>query len=245
MKKICTLLIALWMIGLYAQKADANQILGAIDKNMTSSTSKTVSRMVIHTRRASRTITSINYSQGMQKYYSEYTDPPREKGTKMLKLDDKLWIYEPSTDRVIQLSGNMLRQSLMGSDLSYEDFMEESELSKQYNAAISGEIEYDKRSCWVLELSAKRDGIAYPKRKLYVDKERNVALYEELFAKSGKLLKTVSASNVSRIANRWYPRKIVFKDALKDGKGTEFIIDEIEFDINIPERYFNRSILRK
>ena len=76
---------------LCAQKApSAGSILKAVDKNMLSSTSKSTTRMVIHSKRVSRTVESINYSSGSDKYYSEYTAPPREKGTKMLKVGDKL-----------------------------------------------------------------------------------------------------------------------------------------------------------
>ena len=58
----------------------------------------------------------------------------------MLKLDKRLWIYSPSTDRTIQLSGHLLRQSVMGSDLSYEDMMEERKLSEVYTAEIGMRI---------------------------------------------------------------------------------------------------------
>ncbi len=34
-----------------------------------------------------------------------------------------------------------------------------------------------------------------------------MALYEEWYAKSGKLLKTIKASEVKRVSNRWYPPK--------------------------------------
>jgi len=46
----------------------------------------------------------------------------------MLKLGDELWTYTPETDRIIKISGQMLRQSVMGSDLSYEDMMEDRKL---------------------------------------------------------------------------------------------------------------------
>lgn len=229
-----------------AQKTpDAASILKAVDRNMLSSTAKSTTRMVIHTKRSSRTVESINYSSGNDKFFSEYTAPPREKGTKMLKVADKLWIYEPSSDRTIQISGNMLKQSVMGSDLSYEDFMEETRLEESYSAAVTGDTTYDSRSVWILDLSAKKTNMAYHKLRLYVDKERNVVLYQYMYAKSGKLLKTVRAGNVSRIGNRWYPRYILFKDELKEGKGTEYYIDSIEFDISIPAATFTKAMLKK
>ena len=51
-------------------------------------------------------------------------------------LDDQLWTYSPQTDHTIRISGHMLRQSVMGSDMSYEDMMEDSELATAYEAGI-------------------------------------------------------------------------------------------------------------
>ncbi len=87
----------------------------------------------------------------------------------MLKLGDDLWIYDPGTDRSIQISGNMLKQSVMGSDLSYEDMMEETHLLENYQAELKGEIKYDGRACWIIELTAKSSGVAISSVKL-IDK---------------------------------------------------------------------------
>jgi len=70
-------------------------------------------------------------------------------------------------------------------------------------------------------------------------------LYEEWYAKSGKLLKTIKASEVKRVSNRWYPTKMVFKDELKQGKGTEYIIDSIEIDLTLPAHIFSKAMLKK
>jgi len=147
MKKLLLFLLSLYAFMLSAQSPTANEILAEVDKNMISTTAITTTRMVVHGRRASRTVGSINYSEGNSKFFSEYTSPPREKGTKMLKLDDDLWIYDPNSDRSVQISGNMLKQSVMGSDLSYEDFMEESTLQEDYNASVLKEATCNGRAC--------------------------------------------------------------------------------------------------
>lgn len=245
MRKIFFIILLTMLSLLHAQKPSAADILKAIDKNMISQTVKSTTRMVVHSKRASRTISSINYGQGTDKFFSEYTSPPREKGTKMLKLGSDLWIFDPGTDRTVQISGNMLKQSVMGSDLSYEDFMEEGSLVNDYSATISDEITYDKRDCWVLSLTAKTDKVSYYSRKMYVDKARNIPLYEEWYAKSGKLLKTIKTSKVVQIGGRWYPKYMVFKDNLKSGKGTEYYIDDIVFDLAIPAHIFSKASLKK
>ncbi|HUS87275.1 MAG TPA: outer membrane lipoprotein-sorting protein [Bacteroidales bacterium] len=219
-------------------------ILDRIDQNMSSDTRHVISKMVIHGARTTRTIEAETWSAGDDESYTEYLAPAREKGTKMLKLEDKLWIFSPGTDRTIQISGHMLRQSVMGSDLSYEDMMDDPNLRNKYDAAVTGSEELDGADCWVLELQANSPDVAYQMRKLWVDKSRYLPLKEELYAKSGTLLKKTELFDIKRIGNRWYPGKIIFKDMLKNGDGTEFIVDNIVFDEPIPEHLLSKAALR-
>jgi outer membrane lipoprotein-sorting protein len=229
---------------LQAQPPPGDEILEKIDMNMSANTQISTSKMLIHGRRGSRTLTSRSWGEG-ERAFTEYLAPAREKGTKMLKLEDKLWIYSPSADRIIRISGHMLRQSVMGSDLSYEDMMDNSRLENKYEATVTISEKIDDRECWIVELTAKTDDIAYYKRKLWVDRERWVPLKAELFAKSGKLLRKLELKDVTNFQGRWYPTKMIFKDMLKTGKGTEFIIEEIEFDKKIPPHIFSKASLRK
>jgi len=224
---------------------NAEEILKKVDQNMSSDNRVFESAMIIHGQRGSRTITSKSYSVGDKKSFTEYLSPPREQGTKMLKLENQLWIYSPSTDRTIQISGHMLRQSVMGSDLSYEDMMDDRKLSDTYNATVAGNEEIDGRNTWVLELTAKTDDVAYASRKIWIDTERFVPLKEELFARSGQLLKRSTLSDVKKIQGRWFPGTILYKDMLRQGGGTEFRITDIKFNQEIPEYIFTKAALKK
>jgi outer membrane lipoprotein-sorting protein len=139
----------------------------------------------------------------------------------------------------------MLRQSVMGSDLSYEDMMEDRSMADSYTAAIAGTEAISGRTCWVLTLAAKDPEMAYQGMKLWVDKERRIPLKQEFYAKSGTLLKRTELSEVVNLQGRWFPKKIVFKDALKEGEGTEFIIQDIKFNAQIPETVFSKGSLKK
>jgi outer membrane lipoprotein-sorting protein len=240
---ILILVISLWALHAVTYP-DGNVIMKKIDDNMLSKTSKATTTMIVNGTRASRTMVSQGWSQGKTKEYSEYLSPAREKGTKMLKDGDNLWIYDPGTDRIVQISGNMLRQSVMGSDLSYEDFMEETSMEDSYNAVVTGEKTYNGRDCWVMKLTAKNPSISYQSRIMYVDKERFLPLYEERYAKNGKLLKTTIVQDVMKVGNKWYPKQMLYKDVLKEGKGTQFIINTIEFDIPVPASLFTKASLK-
>jgi outer membrane lipoprotein-sorting protein len=242
-KVIFTGMMILTGLSLCAQ--EAKEILETVDKNMSSENRVFESDMIIHGRRSSRTIGSRTYSVGDKQSFTEYLSPAREQGTKMLKLEDQLWIYSPSTDRIIQISGHMLRQSVMGSDLSYEDMMDDRKLTEVYDAAIKGHEEIDGRDTYVLELVANVDNVAYHEQKVWVDCERFVPLKQEMFAKGGQLLKRTTLTDVKKIQGRWFPMTMVYKDMLKDGEGTEFRMISVKFDQEIPDYIFTKAALKQ
>ena len=222
------------------------EIIKTIDKNMSAKSRILTSKMIVQGRRSSRTIESKTWVIGVDQAFTEYLSPPREAGTKMLKMGSKLWTYSPQTDRVIQISGHMLRQSVMGSDMSYNDMMENRPIQELYSASIQESVKINGRDHWIIIMNGKVSGLAYPKRKAWVDKEYILPIKEELYAKSGKLLKTSTMSKVEMIQGRWYPLRFKYKDELKrNSMGTEWIIEKIDFDVEIPESRFSKASLRK
>lgn len=219
-------------------------ILDRVDQNMNARTRIVQSTMEIQGNRGSRTLEVKTWSEGDNKAFSEYLAPAREKGSKMLKLDNQLWIYSPSTDRIIQISGHMLRQSVMGSDLSYEDMMDDAALLERYQAEVTGEEEIRGRPCWILELTAIVPEVNYYKQVLSIDRERYVPLKADYYSKNGKLLKRISFDKVEQIQGRWYPKTMLYKDMLKEGNGTLMNIVSLELDVNIPATVFNKASLK-
>ena len=246
MKNILILFFLSSLLFPQSDQISADDIMKAMDKNLNAESRIITSRMVVRGRRSSRTIESKNWVVGTNLAFTEYLSPPREAGTKMLKLGEKLYTYSPQTDRVIQISGHMLRQSVMGSDMSYNDMMEDQPIEELYKATIEGSAKVDGRDHWIMVLDAKIKGLSYPKRRSWVDKEYLLPIKEELYAKSGKLLKTASLEGIKKIQGRWFPSKFVYKDELKrNSKGTEWIIDNIEFNKKIPDSRFSKALLRK
>jgi outer membrane lipoprotein-sorting protein len=228
-----------------AQVPSGDEILKKVDENMFSDAKIVESKMVIHGRRETRTVESKSWQRGTNESYTEFLAPARERGTKMLKLKDMLWEYSPSTDRTIMISGHLLRQSVMGSDLSYEDMMDDPHLPNMYSATISLQDTLNGRECWVLDLKAKKEDIAYDHRRIWVDKGRYVLLRENLYAKGGKLLKTVDVREVMKVQNHWLAKSVLYKDVLKEGEGTEFYMDSVTLDAKIPDYLFSKAALRR
>ena len=223
----------------------AEEILRKVDENMYADAVEMISTMKIYGERAERTLKAKTYSMGREKSLTEFLDPPRENGVKMLKIDDDLWTFYPKADRIVKISGHMLRQSLMGSDLSYEDMMEDEKLYESYDAEILGSEPIDGRACHVMQLVAKRENQTYQLRKLWVDKEHFLPLQEELYAKGGKLLKRINIKDIRKVNERWYPFSILYKDMLTAGRGTELVIHSVIFDPKLSPQIFSKGVLRR
>jgi len=223
----------------------AHRILVEVDKNLWATTKYIDGRLIIDNGRRIRTLSMESWMEGVTKSYSYYKAPARERGTKMLKLEKKLWMYTPHTDRKILIAGHLLRQSMMGSDLSYEDMMEDEKISEAYTGTIDGMEEIEGVKTLVMTLKAKRKTKTYQTLKIWADPVKFIVLKEEAYAKSGKLLKLIHFKEYRKVGSRLFPRMMVFRDMLKENTKTTYMFDKIQFDIEIPAKYFSQRILKR
>jgi outer membrane lipoprotein-sorting protein len=184
------------------------------------------------------------YAKGRDNFFMIFTNPDDE-GTKYLKKDGNLFVYTEDLEEVMPITGHMLRESMMGSDLSYEDTIENETLESQYNAKIIGEekfkssTKFDGRDVWVLELTAKKKTVSYAKRIIWIDKETYAASKIELYSLSGSKLKELLILNAKWIGKRYFTTEFQIRDLLRKNSKTIFKMTKLELDVKIPERMFS------
>jgi len=170
---------------------------------------------------------------------------PEDRGTKYLKRDGRLFVYSPDTEEVVLISGHMLKESMMGSDMSYEDTINNETLSSRYDPALSGSDVVNGRDCWVLELTAKKRTESYPKRKLWIDKEHNDVARYELFALSGVKLKEYSLKKVEVIGGKRFPVEGEMRDLMRRDSKTTFVMRNVVLDRPIADTVFSQRNLER
>ncbi len=218
---------------------DAIDILRQVDQNMTVTTARTRARMTIMYREGDeRDMVFESWARGTDQSFLEFTEPARDAGSRFLRREDKMWIFLPRVGKSVRIQGHMLRQGLMGSDFSYGDASENPSLVEDYDATVEAEDTLSGRPALVLYLTAKRKDLAYQFRRVWIDAERFVPLKEERFARSKKLLKTATMSDVRNIGERWYPFKIELDNALQKDTRTTLEFLDFEFDIKVPDEVF-------
>jgi len=184
-------------------------------------------------------------SRGRDSSAMEYLAPDREKGTRMLKVDDQMWLYLPKAERVQKISGHMMRQGMMGSDVSYEDMMATDDFDEMYSARVLGSEDIDGRKQWKLEATANDTTITYPKRIIWIDDEHRIPTKQELYALSGMLLKTWTMSDIRVVGDQNVPMRMTITDALKEGSATTIVTEELTFDVALEDEVFSRRWLER
>ncbi len=227
-----------------ARAQTVEEILSRLDANMSYESIRFAGRMEISVGRETRAKSMAVVGKGAQKAFAEFTNP-EDKGTRYLKLDKNLWIYFPKEQDTVKISGHLLKEGMMGSDISYEDALESSDFLARYSATLTGQETVDGRRAFVVELSAKVPAAAYARRLLWIDADRFVTLKEEMYSKSGKLLKTGTTTEVSRIGERWFPTRREFVSKLRGNTRTVFAMSQIELDFTLDDRQFSISSLTK
>jgi outer membrane lipoprotein-sorting protein len=247
-KLLVIVLLALAAVAAFSQTPSAADLLRKIDENEIFSTIEYDGEMIIEYQGRRYVKTMKTWARGNTDSFIEFLNP-EDRGTKYLKKGGRLYVYSPDNEGVMLISGHMLKESMMGSDMSYEDTINNDTLSSRYNAVISGSetwtVNGASRDTWVLELDAKKRTESYPKRKLWIDKETGDLVHYELFALSGAKLKEYNMLRVEVLAGRRFPVEIEIRDLLRKDSKTTFIMKNAVLDKPIPDSVFSQRNLER
>lgn len=214
------------------------EILKKIDANASFGTLSYRGIMEIQQQKKTMVKEFTALAEGDTKAFVEFINP-EDRGTRYLKIDKDLWMYFPEEQETIKISGHLLKEGMMGSDVSYEDALESGNLLTKYSVTVAGTETLDGRPCYVLELSATAKNAPYDKQKLWVDGERFIVLKSQMLSKSGKLIKESKSLKVAQYGKRWFATELRMEDKLKNGGGTTFKMMDLQFDISLPQDQFS------
>jgi len=227
-----------------AQMPAASELLRRIDSNEIYSTIEYEGDIIIEYQGRRFVKTFKAWGRGNTHSFIEFTNH-EDRGTKYLRRDGRLYVYSPDSEEVMLISGHMLKESMMGSDMSYEDTINNETLADRYDPVLSGSQIFNGRDSWVLELTAKRRTESYPSRKLWIDKETGDLLHYELYALSGVKLKEYTLLRVEVIGGRRFPVEGEMRDLMRRDSRTTFVMRNVILDRPIADSVFSQRNLER
>lgn len=179
--------------------------------------------------------------------------PVSDKNTAMLSWgyaeDDKasdFWVYLPvlsKVKRIVSVADSGESGAVFGSEVSAEDA--DVRKVRDYTYKLLGEDTYRGRAVWKIELTpteSRRKRSFYGRIVAYVDKERYIVLKEDLYDRSGRHYKQLSALEVKRIGKVW----LVMKASMNNLTARRITIWEhpaIVLNVDIDEEFLSQRSL--
>jgi outer membrane lipoprotein-sorting protein len=245
---VCVLLFVFLAAFVYGQEPSAAELLRRVDDNEVYATIEYEGSMIIEYQNRRYVKTMRAWARENSDSFIEFTNT-EDRGTRYLKKGGRLYVYSPDTEEVMLISGHMLKESMMGSDLSYEDTIENAKLSARYDPVIAGTGTWNSggvpRECWILSLTAKQRTESYPKQTLWIDKENGDCLHYELFALSGAKLKEYNLNRVEVFGGRRFPVETEIRDLLRKNSKTTFVMEKVVLDQPIADSVFSTRNLER
>jgi len=215
----------------------AEEIVKAMDAAGTFSTAYSEGEIVTTDRFGIKISTFKAWSRGAYDSLIEFTSVA-ERGQKILRTQGELYLFYPDAEELIRLQGSALRQSMLGSDISYEDMTGEKDTLSQYTVRLLGQETIGERLCHVLEMSAKTRTVAYPKQKVWVDTKTYVIWKGEYSTQTGRLLKEMTVLKTMESAGKTFPAVTRISDKMKRDSQTEMRIIRMDVDIPLDPKIF-------
>lgn len=230
---------------LAAQSLTAEEIIEKMENLSSPETSETSGHMVTTDRFGSKETTFVSYTEGDDRSLIEFTSL-EEEGQKILRVEDDLYVYFPDAQRTIRMQGAALRDSVMGSDFSYEDMTTgDRGLLDDYEVELKGTETIDGHECFLIGMTAKTTNVPYYKQDVWVDTELYVSRQVYKYAVSGRLLKSMKIEEYLEMEGYLVPSYLIMEDKMKRNSSTEFYIDEMETGMRFDRNFFSHRELSR
>lgn len=161
------------------------------------------------------------------------------KGQYLLMLEDAMWIYMPNTRKPIRITP---LQRLLGNASNGD--VARTRYAGDYTPSFRKEETVDGTPCYLLDLTARREGATYNRVELWVRKSDARPKKAEIYLSSGKHYKSISYDTFTTVHDRLLLAQMTILDRLREGSTTIMTFSGYT-PREIPEKYFNKDYLEK
>lgn len=241
---LCLFLISAWPGAVSAKdNPDVIELLEQVDDLARGDSSRATVTMRVKTRRFERTMTMEIVSKGTESSLIRITAPAKEKGTATLKVGDQIWNYLPKVDRTIKVPGSMMSGPWMGSHFSNNDLVREVRFSEDFECALEDVADEDQ---WLITCVPHEDTpVVWGRVEVAIDRSDELPRATRYYDERGGLARTMTWEDVRQIAGRRLPTRMRVLPAEEPDEFTEMIYEELELDVEVPDRVFSLQSLKR
>jgi len=227
-----------------AAAREAREIVRAAWDHWRGVTSQGEMAMTIHRASWERSMSMKAWTKGQKHSLVRVTAPRKDAGNGTLMIDNAMWTYSPKVNRVMKVPSSMMGQSWMGSDFSNKDVSRADTIVDQYDHTLLEEEKSEGHTVYVIESVPHDDAAVVWGKEVLKVRDDNVLLAQDFYDQDGKLVKSLRSTKVGNMGGRALALVQRMEKLESDGEWTEIVIDDMSFDVDLPDSLFTRSNLR-
>ncbi len=230
-----------------APDVDARAIVDRVDQLLRGDSSEGEVTMSVVTRRWTRTLTMMVWSEGTEKALIKVTAPAKEAGTVTLKTGNDIWNYLPKIDRTIRVPTSMMMASWMGSHFTNDDLVKESRLVRDYDIAVGfAGSRAGGAPVWEFVLTPRPEAaVVWGKVLLEVRQNDLMPTWARYYGDDGTLKRTLTFSDYKVMGGRLVPAATTVVPADKPDESTVIRYRRLAFDVRLPPDTFSLAALKR
>jgi len=208
---------------------------------------------LVNKRGSKRERTMLSYAQDQGKDSKSimfFKAPADVQGTGFLTWnydnpdqDDDRWLYLPAMKKTRRISGSSAKKEyFMGSDFNYDD-MGGRNIDEDEHTLV-GEEQLGDRKCWIIRSKPREENDIYSETISWIWKDALTALKIEFYDSMGNLQKTLTINDIRKTGPYWTVYGMEMQNHQRNHQ-TLITIQEMEYDISIPENHFTVASLER
>ncbi len=244
MRSVLTLIILLVSSSVYAQDIEAKTLIRKAMDNWRGITSQSDMTMTIHRPDWERTMSMRSWSRGDKLSLVRVTEPKKDAGNGTLLNDNNMWTYTPKINRIIKVPSSMMSQGWMGSDFSNRDISKSTDIIDEYEHELTATGEDDGHVVYTITSIPHEDAAVVWGKEVLLVRDDYVLIRQEFWDQDDILVKTMQAGDIVEMGGRPVARTLRMSEVDTPEEWTEMVVNEIEFDVDLPANIFTLSNLR-
>lgn len=244
-KLIIGFFMATLAVSVSAQSLVALEIVTKADAKTRGNSSYMEMTMKIVRPKYTREIAMKSWTKGSNLALVKITAPAKDAGQGYLKINNDLWNWLPTIDRLVKMSASVMGQSWMGSDFTNDDMVRQSSIVNDYTHEILKEEEVREFSCWQIALMPKSDApVVWGKVVMWIEKSGFDVIKACYFDEDNVLVQTMENFDFKIFGDRNMPSRMEMTPADKTGQKTEVIITGAHYNQPVNDNFFTQQNLK-
>ncbi len=237
-------MVAVTGLAATSSSQDAAEIVKRSIDNWRGESSYGEMTMIIHRPSWERSMSMRAWTSGSKRTLVRVTAPKKDAGNGTLMVDNNMWSYAPKVNRVIKVPSSMMGQSWMGSDFSNKDVSRADDIVDQYDHTLLAQEEHDGHAVFVIEsIPHEEAAVVWGKEVLRI-RDDDVLLAQDFYDQEGVLVKALRSTEIGVMGGRTIATRQRMNKVDSEDEWTEFVVDSVEFDVEISDNVFTRSNLQ-